>query len=52
MWEACSKGEIPYTSSMTNSEIRQRKLNIEPLPEPLVYDDWIGLNIHRRGVRE
>jgi len=34
MWQACSKGKIPYESSTTNGEVRQRKLNKEILPKP------------------
>jgi serine/threonine protein kinase len=36
MWEACSKGKRPYESSITNGEVRQRKLNGERLPRPLI----------------
>ncbi|CAF3463668.1 unnamed protein product [Rotaria sp. Silwood1] len=41
MWEACSKGKVPYESSITNSEVRQRKLNDEKLPEPFMCDPQI-----------
>jgi hypothetical protein len=41
MWEACSNGQIPYKSSDTNGEVRQRKLNREKLSKPLFCDDMI-----------
>ncbi len=41
MWQACSQGKIPYESSTTNSEIKQRKLNGERLPKPLIGDEHI-----------
>jgi serine/threonine protein kinase len=34
MWEACSNGQVPYSSSTLNSEVRQRKLNGEKLSMP------------------
>ncbi|CAF4150727.1 unnamed protein product [Adineta steineri] len=35
MWEACSYGELPYSSLSNDSDVRQRKLNDERLPQPL-----------------
>ncbi|CAF0803669.1 unnamed protein product [Adineta steineri] len=34
MWEACSYGELPYSSLSNDSDVRQRKLNNERLPQP------------------
>ncbi|CAF3479160.1 unnamed protein product [Rotaria socialis] len=34
MWEACSQGKYPFTSTMSDREIRQKKLNGEILPRP------------------
>ncbi|CAF0782165.1 unnamed protein product [Adineta steineri] len=34
MWEACSYGELPYSSLSNDSDVRQRKLNDERLPQP------------------
>jgi serine/threonine protein kinase len=41
MWEACSKGKLPYESSITNGEVRQRKLNNEKLAKPSACDKQI-----------
>ncbi|CAF3993708.1 unnamed protein product [Adineta steineri] len=41
MWQACSNGKLPYQSSVTNSEIRQRKLNGEKLSKPILCDTKI-----------
>ncbi|CAF2538502.1 unnamed protein product [Rotaria sp. Silwood2] len=38
MWEACSKGKLPYESLKTNSEVRQLKLKGEKLPKPFMCD--------------
>ena len=35
MWQAFSQGKLPYESSTTNSEVRQRKLKDEKLSRPL-----------------
>jgi hypothetical protein len=34
MWEACSYGQLPYSSLHNDSDVRQRKLNDERLPQP------------------
>ncbi|CAM4865410.1 unnamed protein product [Rotaria socialis] len=34
MWEACSQEKYPFTSTMSDREIRQKKLNGEILPRP------------------
>ncbi|CAF1295093.1 unnamed protein product [Rotaria magnacalcarata] len=39
MWEAFSKGKVPYESSITNSEVRQRKMLGEKLSKPFMCDD-------------
>ena len=41
MWEACSGGKVPYKSSVTSSEIRQRKLSGERLPKPPLCNEQI-----------
>jgi serine/threonine protein kinase len=41
MWEACSHGQIPYTSSILSSEVRQRKLNGEKLSMPWLCNSQI-----------
>jgi serine/threonine protein kinase len=41
MWQAFSKGKLPYGSSKTNSEVRQRKLKGEKLSKPLLCDERI-----------
>ncbi|CAF3891387.1 unnamed protein product, partial [Rotaria magnacalcarata] len=41
MWEAFSKGKVPYESSITNSEVRQRKMLGEKLSKPFMCDDQI-----------
>ena len=41
MWEACSRGELPYASLVTSSEIRQRKLSYEKLPKPSLCNEQI-----------
>ncbi|CAF3423589.1 unnamed protein product [Rotaria sp. Silwood2] len=41
MWEACSQGKLPYGSSISNKEIRQKKLNGEILPRPWMCDRQI-----------
>jgi serine/threonine protein kinase len=41
MWEACSNGQIPYSSSSLKSEVRQRKLNGEKLIKPWLCDNRI-----------
>ncbi|CAF4778001.1 unnamed protein product, partial [Rotaria sp. Silwood2] len=41
MWEACSQGKPPYGSSISNEEIRQKKLNGEILPRPWMCDRQI-----------
>jgi serine/threonine protein kinase len=38
MWETCSNGEVPYSSSTLNSEVQQRKLNGEKLIKPWLCD--------------
>jgi serine/threonine protein kinase len=38
MWEACSQGKLPYDFSISNREVRQRKLNGEILPRPWTCD--------------
>lgn len=35
MWQVCAFGEVPYSSSNTNGEVRQRKLNEEKLLQPV-----------------
>jgi hypothetical protein len=39
MWEAYSKGKLPYESSITNNEVLQRKLKGEELPKPSMCND-------------
>jgi serine/threonine protein kinase len=34
MWEACSYGQLPYSTLETDEAIRKRKLNDEKLPQP------------------
>jgi serine/threonine protein kinase len=34
MWEACSYGELPYSSLHDDNTVQQRKLNDERLPQP------------------
>jgi serine/threonine protein kinase len=34
MWEACSHGQLPYSSINDDNEVRRRKLNDERLPQP------------------
>ena len=34
MWEACSYGQLPYSSLHDDSAVRKRKLNDERLPQP------------------
>ncbi|CAF4547002.1 unnamed protein product [Rotaria socialis] len=41
MWEALSNGTVPYKSSITNSEVRQRKMKGEKLAKPFMCDDQI-----------
>ncbi|CAF1167053.1 unnamed protein product [Rotaria sp. Silwood1] len=41
MREACSQGQLPYGSSISNKEIRQKKLNDEILPRPWMCDRQI-----------
>jgi serine/threonine protein kinase len=41
MWQTFSKGKLPYGSSKTNSEARQRKLKGEKLSKPLLCDERI-----------
>ena len=41
MWEALSKGKVPYESSITNSEVRQRKMKGEKLSKPSMCNDQI-----------
>ena len=41
MWQVCSSGEIPYSSSVTNGEVRQRKLRDEKLLRPVSCNDRI-----------
>jgi len=35
MWEACSRGTLPYASVENDNEVRNRKLQNEKLPQPL-----------------
>jgi serine/threonine protein kinase len=41
IWQAFSRGKLPYGSSKTNSEVRQRKLKGENLSKPLLCDERI-----------
>ncbi|CAF4575638.1 unnamed protein product, partial [Rotaria sp. Silwood2] len=41
MWEACSQGKLPHGSSISNKEIRQKKLNGEILPRSWMCDRQI-----------
>jgi serine/threonine protein kinase len=41
MWEACSKGNIPYGLNMSDEEIRQRRLKYEKLLQPNGCDNQI-----------
>jgi serine/threonine protein kinase len=41
MWEACSNGQVPYSSSTLNIEVRQRKLAGEKLIIPCLCDNQI-----------
>ncbi|CAF3953534.1 unnamed protein product [Rotaria sp. Silwood1] len=47
MWEACSQGKLPYGSSISNREIRQKKLDGEILPRPWMCDRRIWPNIKK-----
>ena len=40
-WEACSSGQVPYESSILDSEVRQRKLNGEKLSKPWLCHDAV-----------
>jgi serine/threonine protein kinase len=46
MWEACSYGQLPYSSLHDDNEIRQRKLNDQRLPQPSECSDqlWTIIN--------
>lgn len=46
MWEACSYGEVPYSTIDNDSEVRRRKLNDKRLPRPSVCSEnlWTILN--------
>ena len=46
MWEACSYGELPYSSLDDDDDVRKRKLNDERLPRPSLCSDqlWIIMN--------
>ncbi len=46
MWEACSYGELPYSSLDNDYDVRRRKLNDERLPRPPLCTDelWIIIN--------
>jgi serine/threonine protein kinase len=46
MWQACSKGNIPYGSNMNDNDIRQCKLNGEKLSQPNGCDLQIWSVIH------
>jgi serine/threonine protein kinase len=41
MWEACSKGEIPYGSDRSDDDVRQCRLNNERLSKPDECDNQI-----------
>ncbi|CAF4892790.1 unnamed protein product [Rotaria sp. Silwood1] len=41
MWEACSKGKLPYASIADDNEVRQRKLSGEKLSKPDNFDEKI-----------
>jgi serine/threonine protein kinase len=46
MWEACSYGQLPYSSLHNDSDIRHRKLNDKRLPQPPQCSDrlWTIIN--------
>ena len=41
MWQTCSNGQIPYSSSVLDSEVRQRRLSPEKLIKPWLCDNQI-----------
>lgn len=41
MWEACSKGDVPYGSDTSDDDVRQRRLNDERLTKPNKCDQQI-----------
>jgi serine/threonine protein kinase len=46
MWEACSYGQLPYSSLHNESDIRHQKLNDDRLPQPSQCSDqlWTIIN--------
>ncbi|CAF3890429.1 unnamed protein product [Rotaria sp. Silwood1] len=46
MWEACSYGQLPYSSLHSEDDVRQRKLNDDRLPQPTSCSDqlWTIIN--------
>jgi serine/threonine protein kinase len=46
MWEACSYGQLPYSSLHNDNDVRQRKLNDERLPQPSQCNHqlWTSIN--------